>query len=79
MKNNNRREFLRKSIIGISGAALIPGAIKGNTLSGMSNNPVPELPVRVLGRTGIKTPLISMGAAEATEPGFVKSRLRSRH
>lgn len=73
MKNNNRREFLKKSIIGISGAALIPGAIKGNTLSGMSNNPVPELPVRILGRTGIKTPLISMGAAEATEPSFVRA------
>jgi uncharacterized protein len=73
MKNNNRREFLKKSIIGISGAALIPGAIKGNTLSGLTNSPVPELPFRVLGRTGIKTPLISMGAAEATEPSFVRA------
>jgi predicted aldo/keto reductase-like oxidoreductase len=77
MKNNNRREFLKKSIIGISGAALIPGAIKGNTISGLSFNPIPELPFRVLGRTGIKTPLISLGAAEATEPTFVRAAYES--
>jgi hypothetical protein len=27
MKNDNRREFLKKSLIGISGAALIPAGI----------------------------------------------------
>jgi predicted aldo/keto reductase-like oxidoreductase len=73
MKNNNRREFLKKSILGISGAALIPGTIKGNTISSISNTTPPELPVRVLGKTGIKTPLISMGAAEVTEPSFVRA------
>jgi predicted aldo/keto reductase-like oxidoreductase len=73
MKNNNRREFLKKSILGISGAALIPGAIKGNTISGILNAPIPELPVRILGKTGIKTPLISMGAADATESSFVRA------
>jgi uncharacterized protein len=73
MKNDNRREFLKKSIIGISGAAFIPGAIKGSSLPGMLNNPIPDLPVRILGRTGIKAPLISMGAADATESSFVRA------
>jgi predicted aldo/keto reductase-like oxidoreductase len=73
MKNNNRREFLKKSIIGISGAALIPGTIKGYPSSASLNAAPPELPVRVLGKTGIKTPLISMGTADATDPNFVKA------
>ena len=30
MENNDRREFLKKSIIGISGAALLPSALDLN-------------------------------------------------
>lgn len=72
MKNNNRREFLKKSLIGISGAALIPGTLKGNTLQNAINVP-PDLPVRTLGRTGIKTPLISFGTSGALDTGFIRS------
>ena len=37
-------------------------------------NPVPpELPVRVLGKTGLKIPLISMGAGNTSASGFVRS------
>ena len=73
MKNNNRREFLKKSIIGISGAALIPGTIKGHTSSALLNSAPQELPVRILGRTGIKTPLISFGTSGALDTGFIRS------
>jgi predicted aldo/keto reductase-like oxidoreductase len=73
MKNDNRREFLKKSIIGISGAALIPRTIKGSPVSYSLNAAPPELPVRVLGKTGIKTPLIIMGAADATESAFIRA------
>jgi predicted aldo/keto reductase-like oxidoreductase len=72
MKNNNRREFLRKSVVGISGAALIPGFIKGNTSVASASNPV-DLPVRTLGRTGIKTPLISFGTSGALDTGFIRT------
>lgn len=72
MKNNNRREFLKKSLIGISGAALIPGTLKGNTSPNALNAP-PDLPVRTLGRTGIKTPLISFGTSGALDTGFIRS------
>ncbi|MBG0858188.1 MAG: aldo/keto reductase [Bacteroidales bacterium] len=69
---NNRREFIKKSLIGVSGAALVPGSY--NSLTGFADAPTaPELPGRVLGKTGIKTPLISLGAAETTEPAFVKA------
>ena len=73
MKNNNRREFLKKSIIGLSGAAILPGAITAKIPGTPSRTAVPELPVRLLGKTGIRTPLISMGAAEASTPGFVRA------
>lgn len=72
MKNNNRRDFLRKSLIGISGAALIPGTLKGNTASSSFKTPA-DLPVRTLGRTGIKTPLISFGTSGALDTGFIRS------
>ena len=69
MENNNRRQFLKKSIIGLSGAALMPVGLKmGTKISGP-----PELPFRTLGKTGIKTPLISMGTSDATASGFVRA------
>jgi uncharacterized protein len=71
MKNNNRREFLKKSVLGISGAALVPGFLKGS-----GSRPVvllPGLPTRLLGKTGIKAPLISMGAADASDSGLIKA------
>jgi len=73
MISNNRREFLKKSLIGISGAALLPS----NLRIGMPGEPLkggqPVLPFRVLGKTGIKTPLISMGTSGATASGFIRA------
>jgi uncharacterized protein len=69
MENNNRREFLKKSIIGISGAALLPSDLD----FGAGKACPPELPIRLLGKTGIKTPLISMGTSGATESGFIRA------
>jgi predicted aldo/keto reductase-like oxidoreductase len=73
MRNNNRREFLKKSFMGISGAALLPSGLKmrmaGRSLKGDQS----DLPYRALGKTGIKTPLISMGTGSATASGFVRS------
>jgi predicted aldo/keto reductase-like oxidoreductase len=77
MKENNRREFLKRSILGATGAALIPGSIYGNASVPLTGVQIPELPGRMLGKTGIKTPLISMGTADATEPNFVKAAYES--
>jgi aryl-alcohol dehydrogenase-like predicted oxidoreductase len=72
MKKSNRRDFLRKSILGVSGAALIPANL--NAAFARSNvKAIPTLPSRILGRTGIKTPLISMGTSGATSPNFVRT------
>lgn len=72
MKNNNRREFLKKSFIGISGAALLPGTVNAGSSYPSLIMP-PDLPVRPLGKTGIKTPLISFGTSGALDTGFIRS------
>ena len=73
MINNNRREFLKKSFMGISGAALLPSALKLRMAGRSVKGDQSDLPYRVLGKTGIKTPLISMGTGSATASGFVRS------
>lgn len=58
MNSNNRRSFLKKNIMGISGAVMIPAALKGSA-SPVTPEKLSDLPSRILGKTGIKTPLIS--------------------
>src|SRR5512135_781040 len=72
MKKENRRRFLQKSVLGISGVALAPGMRLPESAKGTVNG-LPDLPSRVLGRTGIKTPLISFGTAGATDTGFIRA------
>ena len=73
MENKQRRDFLKKSILGASGIALIPSALHSSAIGKSRARDIPELPCRVLGKTGLKTPLISMGASGATNPKFVKA------
>lgn len=75
MKNNSRREFLKKSIIGISGAAFVPSALKTGATG--TSQEIPALPTRILGRTGIKTPLISFGTSGVTSSGLVRAAYES--
>ena len=77
MKNDNRREFLKKSILGISGAALIPGNAKAYDIPSVLYQPSSELPLRTLGRTGIKTPLLSFGTSGALDTGFIRTAYES--
>ena len=69
MKQDNRRSFLKKSVLGLSGAALMPGILK----TGTNLKAAADLPLRTLGRTGIKVPLISMGTSDATSAGIIKA------
>ncbi|MRR18873.1 hypothetical protein EG827_01640 [bacterium] len=70
--NNDRRDFLRKGLLGASAAALIPGVIKGSPLTASASTIPAELPSRMLGRTGIKAPLISLGASGTANADFIK-------
>jgi predicted aldo/keto reductase-like oxidoreductase len=71
METNNRRDFLKKSIVGISGAAIIPSTLSASETTFEAG--IPKLPGRVLGKTGIKSPLISMGVGMSTNPNFIKA------
>jgi len=73
MKKNQRREFLKKSLVGICGATFVPGTWKASSGEYGERGAVPSLASRTLGRTGIKTPLISMGTSGATSPSFVRT------
>jgi len=75
MKNNNRRDFLKKSILGVSGAALLPESLKAAAFNNTSNNAPPALPVSTLGKTGLKIPLLSMGTGDTNNPALVKAAL----
>ena len=62
-KENNahsRREFLKKGMTGITGAALLPSFCKGNVTVNESKK---KIIYRTLGRTGIKVPVISLGGS----------------
>ncbi|HLO60883.1 MAG TPA: aldo/keto reductase [Bacteroidales bacterium] len=69
---NHRRDFIKKSLIGLSGAALIPSAAQGTNFRLKE-----ELPVRTLGKTGLKIPVLSMGTGDTNNPALVKSVLES--
>lgn len=75
MKNETRRDFIKKSIIGVSGAAMIANHFEPG--HGISESELPSLPLRDLGKTGIRTPLLSMGTTGATTTGFIKAAYAS--
>lgn len=76
MEKNPRREFLKKGLAGICGAAVVPGILNARSTPAPSPAPaagaVPSLPSRPLGKTGLTTPLISMGTAEAPTVEFIR-------
>ena len=74
MKNDSRRDFLKKSLIGISGAALVPGMLnKTNAGTGTLYPSNGYLLYRPLGKTGLKVPVISMGVEGANSAGIIKA------
>lgn len=73
MKTNNRRDFLKKSIMGLSGTALLASGTSLDASGKAIDNTPAALPTRPLGKTGVHTPLISMGTSGVTSPGLVKA------
>ena len=73
MGNSKRREFLKKSVLGITGATLLQGNVRSTGSTDIRQEKIAELPSRVLGRTGIRAPLISLGAGGAYDPNFVRA------
>jgi predicted aldo/keto reductase-like oxidoreductase len=72
MGKENRREFLKKGLVGI-GAAAIPATWNACSRMPGENAAPPALASRKLGRTGIRTPLISMGTSEASSVDLIRT------
>lgn len=76
-RNVNRRDFLRLSATVGAGALFIPGTT-ASTLSQKSEKEAEqEIPVRILGRTGIEIPILSMGVMRADNPNVVRAAYNS--
>ena len=78
----NRRFFLKSSILGASAALLSTKAValNDNVKTEKSNNKddeQPEIITRILGKTGIVLPVLSMGVMRADNPNLVKAALKA--
>jgi predicted aldo/keto reductase-like oxidoreductase len=72
MEKHQRREFLKKSIAGISAAALLPGFVSASLSGTVSRaNGQQNIAYRTLGKTGLKLPVISMGTSNINSPGLI--------
>lgn len=69
----NRRNFLKVSGAGVAGV-VVAGNIQGSVpVARGANNAPQKLIYRTLGRTGIKLPIVSMGAMRADNPALLKA------
>ncbi|MBN2348321.1 MAG: aldo/keto reductase [Bacteroidales bacterium] len=69
----SRRNFIKTSVLGTSGAAFATRAF-GNTLDTSEDSPVIT---RKLGKTGLELPIVSMGVMRSDNPNLVKAALKS--
>jgi len=76
MKNQARRDFLKKSLISMAGASMLPSAV--SSASSRPEKPSEnKLVFRTLGKTGSKVPIISMGTGNVNNPNLVKTACNS--
>lgn len=76
MANLNRRNFLRLSVVAGAGAMLLPGS--SAVAAGRFKQEEPEkIPTRILGRTGVELPVLSMGVMRADNPSVVRAAYNS--
>ena len=71
-KKVNRRDFFRRSAVAGAGALLFPSTA-ASAWKTASDNKTTAYPVRILGRTGIEVPILSMGVMRADNPNVVRA------
>lgn len=78
MNGYDRRQFLKSSLLGTSGALLAPSAF-GQPTTSNAQTPVSQkkLITRKLGKTGIEVPIVSFGVMRADNPALVKAALEA--
>ena len=71
----NRRKFLKNSLLTVTGAGLVSRSLPQSLASQESVEEDTKLLYRTLGKTGIKLPVISMGTGNTYNPNLVSSAL----
>ena len=71
----NRRKFIRNSLLTVSGAGLISGSFPQPQAINESTDKESKFIYRTLGRTGIRLPVISMGTAYNNNPNLVRQAM----
>lgn len=76
MTNFNRRDFLKQSLLGASGAMIATPALAAPRSSPQPADEKPALIRRPLGRTGIVLPVVSFGVMRADNPGLIRAAMK---
>jgi len=71
----DRRKFLRNSLLTVTGASLASGTLSQSLADRKSTQDDTKVVLRTLGRTGIELPVISMGTGNTDNPNLVRSAL----
>jgi len=72
-----RRGFIKQGLVGLSGAALLPSALKSANEKDIRGKVDETYRTRVLGRTGLRLPVVNMGVMNADNPNLVRRALDS--
>ncbi len=76
MTNLHRRDFLKQSIIGASGALIAAPALGARRSGPQPGDEKPALIRRPLGRTGLVLPVVSFGVMRADNPGLIRAAMK---
>jgi len=71
----NRRKFLKNSLLTVTGAGLVSGSLPQSLSGQESVEEDTKFLYRTLGNTGIRLPVISMGTGNTNNPNLVSSAL----
>lgn len=64
--NTGRRDFIKNGMTGLAGAIIVPSLLKGENKISELQEKERKFVYRILGNTGIKLPVVSMGTYDAT-------------
>lgn len=71
----NRRKFLKSSVLAVTGTGLAASAISSSLSKQEDHKNENEIVYRTLGRTGIKIPIVSMGTGNTSNPNLIREAL----
>ncbi|MGE5342581.1 MAG: aldo/keto reductase [Candidatus Omnitrophota bacterium] len=80
MSQQSRRNFIKKGVMGLAGATVLPSVLtaEGTPSPTPPSTPPsrkPKLIYRTMGKTGLKVPIVSMGVMNANNPNLVQAAL----